>query len=127
MKNVNPVVWFEIYVHDMDRAATFYEKVLDISLEKMTSPEGFDMEMRAFPSEMENLGAAGALVKMKDAIVGAGGTINYFGSQDCNIELARVEAAGGKICQPKMSIGEFGFCAIISDTEGNVVGLHSMV
>ena len=38
MKNVNPVVWFEIYVHDMDRAATFYEKVLDISLEIVQTP-----------------------------------------------------------------------------------------
>jgi uncharacterized protein len=42
------------------------------------------------------------------------------------VEQARVEAAGGKIVQPKMNIGEFGFVSIIQDSEGNSIGLHSM-
>ena len=40
--------------------------------------------------------------------------------------LAKVEAAGGKIVQPKFSIGENGHIAYIMDTEGSVVGIHSM-
>jgi uncharacterized protein len=28
--------------------------------------------------------------------------------------------------QPKMSIGDYGFCSIVMDTEGNTIGLHSM-
>ena len=40
--------------------------------------------------------------------------------------LAKVEEAGGKIVQAKMSIGENGNVAYIMDTEGSVVGLHSM-
>ena len=57
---------------------------------------------------------------------GAGGTLVYFTCTDCSVEEARVEKAGGKILQPKMSIGEHGFCSIVMDTEGNPIGLHSM-
>ncbi len=35
-------------------------------------------------------------------------------------------AAGGKITRPKMAIGENGGIALILDTEGNEIGLHSM-
>ena len=31
----NPVVWFEIYVQDMDRARAFYETVFDCRLEAL--------------------------------------------------------------------------------------------
>jgi predicted enzyme related to lactoylglutathione lyase len=50
----------------------------------------------------------------------------YFGCDDCAIEAARVGKAGGKIQQEKMPIGEYGFIALLHDTEGNRIGLHSM-
>ena len=71
-------------------------------------------------------GAGGTLVKMNGVTPGGGGTLVYFGSEDCALEQGRVEQAGGKIHQPKFSIGPFGFCSLFVDTEGNVVGLHSM-
>ena len=40
--------------------------------------------------------------------------------------VVRVEKAGGKVFKPKFPIGEYGFCALVTDTEGNMVGLHSM-
>jgi len=40
--------------------------------------------------------------------------------------LEKVESAGGKIIQPKMNIGEHGHVAYIMDTEGSLVGIHSM-
>ncbi|MGE4347204.1 MAG: DUF1579 family protein [Flavobacteriaceae bacterium] len=46
--------------------------------------------------------------------------------EDCAIEESRVEKSGGKIHQSKMAIGEFGFCSMCIDTEGNMFGLHSM-
>lgn len=46
--------------------------------------------------------------------------------EDCAIEERRVEKSGGKIHQSKMAIGEFGFCSMCIDTEGNMFGLHSM-
>jgi predicted enzyme related to lactoylglutathione lyase len=57
---------------------------------------------------------------------GTGGTLVYFTCEDCSIETARVEPAGGKVLQQKMPIGEHGFCSIVMDTEGNTIGFHSM-
>ena len=34
----NPVVWFEIYVEDIERAKKFYEDVLQTKLEKLNNP-----------------------------------------------------------------------------------------
>ena len=46
---------------------------------------------------------------------------------DLQVVLDRVEAAGGKVLMPKTKIEmqDAGHCAMISDTEGNTVGLHS--
>lgn len=123
---INPVVWFEIYVEDMDRAKKFYEEVLQLKLEKLSDPTDHSMDMWSFPNEMEGMGIGGSLVKMEGGKPGGSGTIVYFACEDCSVEESRVENAGGKVCQPKMSLNEYGFCSIITDTEGNTIGLHSM-
>jgi predicted enzyme related to lactoylglutathione lyase len=127
----NPVVHFEIYVADMDRAKAFYETVFGGRLEHMPSPTpGMEMDMWAFPMDrdagMSSYGSGGMLVKMEGFTPGAGGTLVYFGCEDCAVQAARAVEAGGGLVQDKMSIGEHGFCALVSDTEGNVIGLHSM-
>lgn len=123
----NAVCWFEIYVNDMNRAKKFYGKVLDIELADAPEMEGMpDMQMAFFPWIEGAPNANGALVKMNDMPVGAGGTMIYFQCEDCAVEENRVEAAGGKVIQSKMSLGEHGFCSMCMDTEGNMFGLHSM-
>ncbi len=122
--DTNPVGWFEIYVQDMDRATKFYQSVLDLKLDKLNLPAS-EIEMMAFPMAMEGSGASGALTKMDGFPSGGNGTIVYFSCKDCATEAARVENAGGRIQQPKMSIGEHGFFALAFDTEGNMFGLHS--
>lgn len=126
MEARNPVVWFEIYVDDMKRAKKFYETVLKVELSEMPMPESEEaMEMLFFPMKMDGEGAAGALVKMEGFQAGGNSTLVYFGSDDCSLEEGRVEAAGGKVIQPKQSIGEFGFIVLAQDTEGNMFGVHS--
>lgn len=124
----NPVTWFEIYVEDMNRAATFYQTVLATKLEVLSTPteanEG--LSMMAFPMNMNGAGASGALCKMKGCVSGNNSTVVYFESEDCAIEEARIEAAGGKIHKSKMSIGQYGFIVLALDTEGNMFGLHSV-
>lgn len=122
----NPVVWFEIYVEDMDRATKFYEEVLKIKFQDMSDPTDESVSMKGFPSADFNFGASGALVQMEGMKIGGSSTMVYFGCEDCSTEEGRVTSSGGKICQPKTSLGEFGFCTIITDTEGNNFGLHSM-
>ena len=126
----NPIVWFEIYVQDMARARKFYETVFQCTLESLAAPETPDGNdgsvMMAFPMSMEATGAGGMLVQMKGVASGGGGTLVYFGCEDCAVEQGRVEAAGGQIHRAKFSIGQYGQCALVSDTEGNMIGLHSM-
>ncbi len=119
----NPIIWFEIYVQDMDRAKKFYESVFQTKLEKISSP---GMEMWSFPMQMDKVGAAGSLVKMQGVPSGGNTTIVYFSCDDCSVEEARAEKAGGKVFKKKMSIGESGFISLVYDTEGNMIGLHSM-
>jgi uncharacterized protein len=124
----NPVGWFEIYVQDMPRAKAFYEAVFQGVLEELKSPETesfSDMEMWAFPMSMDGAGAAGALVKMAGCPSG-GSTLVYFSCEDCAVEAARAASNGGKVFKDKMSIGVYGYIAIVVDTEGNMIGLHSM-
>ncbi|MDA9129042.1 VOC family protein [Candidatus Gracilibacteria bacterium] len=126
MTKQNPVVWFEIYVADMNRAQKFYETVFQTKLEEISTPDDQDMIMMGFPRSMESKAAAnGALIKMEGFNGGGGGTIVYFQSEDCAIEEARVEQAGGKIQQAKTSIGEYGNMSLVIDTEGNMIGIHS--
>jgi predicted enzyme related to lactoylglutathione lyase len=69
---------------------------------------------------------AGALAKMEGKDPGAGGVLIYFRCDDCAIEAARAVESGGRIHASKMSIGQYGFIALVYDTEGNMIGLHSM-
>jgi predicted enzyme related to lactoylglutathione lyase len=40
--------------------------------------------------------------------------------------IAAVEPFGGKVLKPKHPIGPYGFRAVVLDSEGNRVALHSM-
>ena len=123
----NPVGWFEIYVQDMQRAKNLYEAVFQFKLQALPTPDP-NLEMWVFPGMgcESHPGCTGALCKMKDKDSGNGGTIVYFSCADCAEETSRVESAGGRIHLPKMSIGEYGQIALVYDTEGNMIGLHSM-
>ena len=120
----NPFRWVEIYVDDMERAKKFYQEVFKTELTQLENPEP---EMWAFPMSRDILGAAGALVKVEGFAAGRNSVIPYFGCEECSVEAARVEEAGGKIHKRKFSIGQYGFIALVTDTEGNMIGLHSVV
>jgi len=118
----NPVGWFEIYVQDTNRARKFYESVLGCKLQKLDS----HFEIWAFPMEKDAPGSPGALVRMDGVPSGGNSTIVYFATEDCAVEEARVTKAGGEIHKGKFSIGPYGFISLVIDTEGNMIGLHSM-
>lgn len=117
-------VWFEIPVSDIDRATRFYSQVLGVDLAPM---EFGPHKMAVFPggSEGDNV-VHGALVKGEGYTPGRDGPMVYLnGGEDLAVPLARIEKAGGRVLQPKMSIGQHGHMAIFLDTEGNRLALHS--
>jgi predicted enzyme related to lactoylglutathione lyase len=121
----NPVGWFEIYVQDMNRAKKFYESLFDAKLAKLTTPTD-DLDMWSWTANMETYGTGGALVKMKENPPKGLGTMVYFECEDCGVKEAKVPKLGGKVERKKMGIGEYGFISLVYDTEGNMIGLHSM-
>jgi hypothetical protein len=121
----NPVNWFEIYVDDIQRARAFYESVFEVTLAPLEG-SGSEMPMLAFLGEPGGPGACGSLVKMDGCAPGGNSTIVYFSCADCAVQAARATAAGGRVERPKFSIGPYGHVALVLDTEGNMIGLHSM-
>ncbi|MDP2880757.1 MAG: VOC family protein [Azonexus sp.] len=119
----NPVGWFEIYVQEMDRAKAFYQTVFDVELTKLESP---GLEMWAFPMQPDGYGAPGSLVKMPGFASGDNSVLIYFSCADCGVQATLAANSGGRIHKEKMSIGQYGHIALIVDTEGNMIGLHSM-
>ncbi len=123
--NGNPVVWFEIYVQDLERAKRFYESVLQVKLQKLNAPVP-ELELWGFPADQNRYGTSGAIVKIEGFPSGGNSTVVYFRCDECSVEEGRVVNAGGKIHRSKMPIGEYGHISLVYDTEGNMIGLHSM-
>jgi predicted enzyme related to lactoylglutathione lyase len=122
----NPVGWLEIYVRDIQRARAFYGNVFGVSLEKVAKVGPGIEEMWAFPMKEGAPGAAGALVVMEGGGPEGNAVIVYFSCNDCAEEAARVAVNGGKIMKEKFAAGDYGFIAIVTDSEGNAIGLHSL-
>lgn len=123
----NAVNWFEIYTADFNRAKSFYGDVfkVELTVTPIQSDRHAHMDYALFPGREDGTGSMGALVKLDKVSPGPGGTLVYFDTREINSELSRVTAAGGKILQPKVNIGEAGFIALVEDTEGNIIGLRS--
>lgn len=121
----NSVGWFEIYVDDMKRAKKFYESIFQSKLEKLESPVDH-IEMWSFAGNMESYGSNGALVKMEGFPAGRNSVLIYFSCENCEIEERRVVENGGRVDKSKFSIGQYGFISLVYDSEGNMIGLHSM-
>jgi uncharacterized protein len=119
----NALNWFEIPVSNFARAKSFYEKVLDITIETM---EMGPTTMGMLSSDQNAVG--GAIVHADECPPSKSGTLVYLnGGEDLAPMLARVQQAGGSVVVPKTEIGsDFGFFAHFLDSEGNKVGLHSM-
>jgi predicted enzyme related to lactoylglutathione lyase len=124
----NMVGWFEVYVDDMARARTFYESVFEVKLSSLepTTGDASGFQMWAFPAKQGGIGAAGALVHMQGFPAGRNSVIVYFMCEDCAVQAVRARDAGGQVFKEKFSIGEYGYIALVTDTEGNMIGLHSM-
>ena len=119
----NSINWFEISVKNLDKSKKFYETIFNIDMQVF---EAMGMKSAFFPFDMKGGGIGGCIIKGKGYTPLKGGTIVYLnGGEDLSLILSKVEDAGGKILTPKTARGSNGFTAFFSDTEGNIIGLHS--
>ncbi len=122
----NALNWFEIPVSDFDRAKKFYETIFSYQMpENNMGPT----RMGFFLYDFQSGKVGGAIVFNPGKYTPSEqGALIYLNCQpDLKVMLDKVEAAGGKIVMEKTGIGNnLGFQAIITDTEGNRIALHSM-
>jgi predicted enzyme related to lactoylglutathione lyase len=120
------ISWFEIPTTNLNRATTFYETIFGISFSPLDMP---NIQMRMFPVESMTESVGGALVYSGGFHLPSethGPLVYLNGDPDLQLVLDKVEAAGGKILVPKTEISpDHGFMAVIIDTEGNRIALHS--
>lgn len=120
MKNLISIV--EIPTTDFSRAVTFYQAILDVSIEEM---EMDGVQMGIFPSNGETVNVV--LAKGNDYKPTTDGAVLYLNAgDDLQPALDKIETNGGTVIVPKTEISpEMGFFALFIDTEGNKLGLHS--
>ena len=121
---MNAINWFEIPAANLARAVAFYEAIMAVTLPVDESFPG--MKMALFP--YQDLGVGGCLIEFDKHHPHADGVRIYLnGGEDLAPILARVEAAGGQVVMPKTLIrNDIGYIGMFGDSEGNIVGLHSM-
>ena len=118
--------WTDIPVTNLDRAIKFYSAVLGKEVKKLSDSGA---EYGLLPHEEQN--ASGCLCVRSDSggvdnRPSANGPLIYLlveGRLDKAVEAAR--ANGGKILRARQQIGEHGFRAVIIDSEGNRIALHT--
>ena len=122
----NQIVWSDIPVKDLDRAIRFYSAVLGGQIKK-EQHEGMTFAMLPHAEEHGVSGCLSTGCEGNKNEPSRNGPLLYFNCQGrLDQAVAAVERTGGKVLQPKQPIGPYGFCAIVLDSEGNRIALHSM-
>ena len=124
--SADTLCWTDIPVTNLDRAIKFYSAVLGQEVSKM-SEGGFEYGL--LPHEEQN--ASGCLCLSSDSVGNKNqpaqtGPLIYLsveGRLDDAVKAAR--ANGGKVLEEKQQIGPHGFRAMVIDSEGNRIALHS--
>jgi predicted enzyme related to lactoylglutathione lyase len=117
----NQIVWCDIPVKDLDRAIKLYSAVLG----KPVSKQSFSgMTFALLPDADSSV--SGCLVTGDDLVPSASGPMIYLNCEGrLDAAIAAVETNGGKVLKPRHPIGPHGFRAVVLDSEGNRVALHS--
>ena len=115
-------VWVDIPVADLERAIGFYRAVLGCEVTREGGP-GFTFAVLAHTGSE----VGGCLVAASgDAGPSLGGPLVYLNVDGRINDAERAVAAnGGRVLQATHPIGPHGHRAIVVDSEGNRVALHS--
>ena len=121
----NPIGWVEIPVTDLDRAEAFYTEYFGFSLARQEERHGVTMSW--FPMD-EGYGAAGTLIKGDGYIPSHEGPLVYFTAPEDSVAggVEKAKQQGITVLAPLVDIGEHGFFAVLEDSEGNRIAIHSM-
>jgi predicted enzyme related to lactoylglutathione lyase len=124
--SADTLCWTDIPVTNLDRATKFYSAVLGKEVPKM-SEGGFEYGL--LPHEERN--ASGCLCVGSDSAgsenkPSQNGPLIYLSVEGrLDNAVKAVKSNGGKVLEERTHIGPHGFRAVIVDSEGNRIALHS--
>ena len=122
---MDKVVHFEIPADNPERAQKFYREL-------------FGWKIEAAPGDMPYWMVSTVAVDEKTRMPREAGAINgglmqrqqkgeapviVVNVANLDIHLKKAQKAGAKVAMPKMQVGDMGWYARITDTEGNVIGI----
>ena len=117
------VVHFEVPFDDADRALSFYREVFDWQVQSL--PEMAYNTVSTGPVSDQGMptepGYIGGGMLQREAPVTA--PVVTLAVDDIDATLAAVEKHGGSTVNGKQPVGDMGFAAYFTDSEGNVMGL----
>lgn len=115
------VSWFDMPVEDLERAIAFYSAVLDCEIMREDATSGTIGVISHMDGEI-----AGSLFKKEGYPPSAQGALIYL---NVNGRLAnavlQVKEKGGHILREVHAISPWGYRALVLDSEGNRIALHS--
>jgi len=113
---MNPVLHFNIYADDVERARTFYESVFGWSFTPWGPPDFYLIRTG-------DEGIGGALAKRMEVKEPGTAGIGYectVGVEDVDAIGVSIDKHGGRVTMPKFEIPTVGWLIRFVDTEGNV-------
>jgi predicted enzyme related to lactoylglutathione lyase len=115
------IAYFQVPADDVGRARKFYQSLLGWKIEPDTDLPDKSLQWQNIITGEPEAGTMnmGGLYKRQMP----GPIMNFVKVENVDGVLANVEKLGGKIMMPRNEIKTVGTVAVISDTEGNIIGL----
>jgi len=111
------ISYLDFSAEDPERAVNFYSKIFGWQINKWDGPMEFWEIKTGEPNE---LGIDGGLSK-RDRI--GQWTTPFINVSSLELYIAKIEAGGGRIIQPKAAIPGIGYTMLFKDTESNTIVL----
>lgn len=109
------VVHFEIPANDPAKLAQFYQKLFGWKFQKDAH-----MDYWLIETAPQGKGVNGGMMKRMDPHQPV---LNYIGVESVDTFTKQVESLGGKVFMPKQGIPGVGYFAVVTDPDGNPLGL----
>lgn len=116
------VTWFELPADDMGRAEKFYNEVFEWDTSDMGGGSLFAQTAPSDDSMMpKETGAINGDISPRTTAFDKPLIVVTVDDLDAKIE--KIKSAGGSVVQPREVVDEMMVWAIVSDTEGNKIGI----
>ena len=121
------IVHFEIPANDIEKLKKFYAQLFGWKIERFPGPSDYWM-VQTVPVDEKGMtvrpGVNGGMMKRQ---MPEQKPVNYISVESVDDYSKKVVKLGGQVIQPKMEIPGMGWWALVSDPEGNQIGLFELM